>query len=420
MSRPITWQTIQGPDPAAALRPMESAQRSFSNMFSGLESALKERDAVDTANREAQGKKKTQSAIDALYAYQTPEAFEAANKDGTIDKMLTTFGKGIDKAQIRAIRDTRGSQLQEKAKSGWAYGNAALDEKEAPMIDGISGMLAKGDADSVAQATAAIGQLSNRGQAKMYPRLDARSQELLKRKWDLDDRNFSETERGWRKEDRDYLIKTTRPQQEEQARATLAATRASTRNSTLSGDRAAIEITEAQRTIAAREAEARKAGKLEGNRYKDGVYDASKLPEFLKNLEAAGVGAPGADGAEVRTRIAAEVKKINDQGGYPISAMTKDGKVFEGRVPLSMTHLFEVAMGADKPWFDIGDQNRQAEMFLESLNTSFKNSPVKDQRGRPVAGARNALLDDYLQYKAVQQESEENFRASMAASGKRR
>lgn len=117
MSRPITWQNISGPDPKAAMLPMALASQTLGNAFSGLK---------DTFNEYQTGVKdrNTNAALDALYSqFGTVEALDAGMKDGTVQRLLSSFGK-VDSEKLRGAPGERLTQLlgQHEAQDKYTTG----------------------------------------------------------------------------------------------------------------------------------------------------------------------------------------------------------------------------------------------------------------------------------------------------------
>lgn len=186
-NNPITWRTVQGPSLAEASRPLQIAQQTISSGFGTLADQLKTMETTDAANWDQIKKNNTNDFMNRLYAERGAEGFKALQDSGQLQQMLTNFGAQIDQAQARQALDTRLGTLQARDKAGWEYDNAALDNKEAPVVDQAKGLIAQGKLE---EAKPLIATLSTRNQSGLYTSLDARTQEELRR--DRDAKRF-----GW-------------------------------------------------------------------------------------------------------------------------------------------------------------------------------------------------------------------------------
>lgn len=180
MNGPITWRTVSGPSLADASRPLDSAQRMISTGFGAFDDALKQQSAIDEQNFKVQKENNTNAFLNRLYEAQGAEGMQALQASGELQKMLSGFGAQVDQTAARTALDTRLGTLQKRDQEGWAYQNAALDQKEAPDVDKAKALIAQGDINGADKITSA---LSTRAQASLYNAADAKTQELLQRKW---------------------------------------------------------------------------------------------------------------------------------------------------------------------------------------------------------------------------------------------
>jgi len=180
MNGPITWRTVSGPSLADASRPLDSAQRMITSGFGAFDDALKQQSAIDEQNFKVQKENNTNAFLNRLYQAQGAEGMQALQDSGELQKMLSGFGAQVDQTAARTALDTRLGTLQKRDQEGWAYQNAALDQKEAPVVDQAKGLIAQG---KIEEAGPVISSLSTRNQAQLYNSADAKTQELLERKW---------------------------------------------------------------------------------------------------------------------------------------------------------------------------------------------------------------------------------------------
>lgn len=177
MAQPITWRTVNAPSIADASRPLAFANLNLTQGFDALRSVLAQQEATDKANYTAQKDINTQALMNRIYAAGTPEQMAAAR--GEIAQSAEQFGAGqVDQAAIRTALDKRPGELQDRAVKTWAFENAALDQREAPTVDQVRGLIAQG---KTAEAAPLIAGLSSRNGATLFASLDQRQQEELRR-----------------------------------------------------------------------------------------------------------------------------------------------------------------------------------------------------------------------------------------------
>lgn len=179
MAEPITWRNVQGPSLADASRPLDAARLTINSGFDSISNLLKGTENIDAANWQQQKENNTQDFLNKIYAVQGAEGYKALQQSGELDRMIAANGAQIDRAAARAAMDGRLATLQQRDQANWAYNNAALDEKEAPLVNQVKGMLAQG---KTTEAIPLIATLSPRNGAAMYQSLDARQQLDIDRK----------------------------------------------------------------------------------------------------------------------------------------------------------------------------------------------------------------------------------------------
>lgn len=161
MAGPITWRTVNGPSLAEAGRPMESAQRSFDNAFTGLTDVLKQREAVDTTNWNQLKENNTQDFLNKLYSAQGAEGFKALQDSGELQRMLTANGAQIDRAAARSAMDGRLSVLQQRDKQAGEFSDWTTTREQRPIVNGIMTDIYRGNTDKAAATLASNPDLLN-------------------------------------------------------------------------------------------------------------------------------------------------------------------------------------------------------------------------------------------------------------------
>lgn len=123
---------------AAATAPLSLLNDSISKGLTSLTNTLdKYKEGQINANNEAYQ--------NTLAQYKTPEEFEAAMKAGIFDTARQGYGSWLDG---KVARDSVGdylSKLQQQQKENWAYQNADLAQRTAPVAERIQQMYASGD-----------------------------------------------------------------------------------------------------------------------------------------------------------------------------------------------------------------------------------------------------------------------------------
>ena len=187
---PITWRNVSGPSLTDAFRPMQTAQQSILGGLDSFNNVLQKQETVDRANWQQQKENNLNEFMNQIYAAKGPEAFKQMQDSGELGQMLAGYGAQIDQSAARRVMDTRLGDLQKREQATWDYNNAALDQKEAPVVDQVKGLIAQG---KLQEAKPLIESLSPRNQAGMFQSLDTRTQEELRR--DRDAKRF-----GWEAE----------------------------------------------------------------------------------------------------------------------------------------------------------------------------------------------------------------------------
>lgn len=396
MAGPITWRTVNGPSLAEASRPLAFAERSFDNAFDGLKDVVKQTEATDVANWNQVKENNTQDFLNKLYAVQGAEGFKALQDSGELDRMLAANGAQIDRAAARAAMDGRLSTLQQRDRQGWEFANAALDQKEAPVVDQVKGLLAQGNLEG---AKPLIAGLSARGQASMLGALDQRERQLI-------ERARGDTEFGWKGAE-EAQRQAMRP-------LALAEAQGKVDNIPLERDRIRAQINSSNASAAASnesvltsratrdriEAEAENArnlkklgAALDGNIYKEGVFKDADTVEIAKLMKDAGVAGTGGDAGDKRTKI---IDRINTLAKTGIEIKGPDGKPVT--VPLPLGAVKASILGAGNTLFSWNEG--YADSFEDNLKARMQavyNRPGAD--GKPMAA--NKAVDDYQNYLAI-------------------
>lgn len=402
MAQPITWQTINAPSFGEANRLMGLAQQSILGAFDGAKTALADSQAFDKELWKRQDQEATQDALGKIYQAQNLDQFNALNQSGVLDQGVAANGARIDRAAVNALRDGRVGTLQQRERQGWEFANAALDQKEAPVVDQVKGLLAQGD---LAGAKPLIAGLSARGQATMLGALDQRERQLI-------ERTRGDTEFGWKGAE-EAQKQAMRPLALAEAQGKVdniplqqAQLRAQTNSLNQSAAASRESVLTSQATRERIEAEAQKARELkqlgtalEGNIYKEGVFKDADAVEIAKLMKDTGVGGNSGDAGEKRTKI---IDRINTLAKTGIEVTGPDGKPVT--VPLPLGAVKASVLGSSNTLLSWNEG--YADSFEKNLKARMQ--AVYDKRGPDgKLMAANRAVDDYQNFLAIMRGSAE-------------
>lgn len=178
MSNPITWRNVQGPSLADAARPLALAEQSFGRAFDSLGGIIKGAEDTQAANVVAQKTANTQSFLNELAKFRTPEALEAARTDGSLDQIRAGYGNNIDQNIARSALDGRLDTLYKQTKTAAEYKDYALDREQAPVRDQVLAFAAQGNAAGAKAILEANPKLRNA--AEMYKAVVSGERDLTK------------------------------------------------------------------------------------------------------------------------------------------------------------------------------------------------------------------------------------------------
>lgn len=179
MATPITWQNVNGPSLADALRPMEAAQRSFNGAFEGIGGLVKSREKVNDDNWLNTKLNRTNAALNKITAFSSPEEYAAAQKAGLLQTLVE--GGQIDETAVRAAADSRLGVLQGRAEQGIRYDNMSRDQRESGIRDEIASMINSGNPALIAQGKQRLAEVQLRNEADLALAGNNASQQLVTR-----------------------------------------------------------------------------------------------------------------------------------------------------------------------------------------------------------------------------------------------
>jgi len=392
MPSPIRWDNVNGPALSEASRPLELARQTFSDAFGQLGGVLKEREALEASNWQNTKTNNTNSFLDAVARYRTPEELQAAQASGALDQLRAGYGNQIDATAARGAADQRLTQVMQQAKMNMEYQHMAADERTAPLADAFKAAALRGDTAAAQAAQAQYQQMGGRDLAGLVGFMDQRNQTVKERgrgdtrfEWE----GVQEKDRGRKLEadlrstDADIIYKRA------SAASAAASAQASLQNAATNAKQASLQerMTDYQIATGTQDRENAKlvgraqatknALKEAGNMYAGGVYDGSQAPDLMKEMVAAGIGD---DNAERQAMI----KRLSDLQRKGVMIKSPDGKssIKINDLPLSEVRAAllgskdQVMNGWNQGWANSFEENLKASLGAARLVKNAKGQDV--------------------------------------------
>ncbi len=163
---PITWKSVTAGSNADSARFLEGATASLNTGLDQLTGVLDRRQEEAQQNLTAERKLNTSEYRDRVDSFETVEALQAAQADGTLDAFRTGLGENVDAEAIRGVADSRVTDLRNMANAEYEYGQTKLTQELTPEIEGIKADIAadKPDEDVMARIEASSEDLTSLGQ----------------------------------------------------------------------------------------------------------------------------------------------------------------------------------------------------------------------------------------------------------------
>jgi hypothetical protein len=399
MAGPITWRTVNGPSLAEAGRPMESAQRSFDNAFTGLGGVLKQQEATDQANWNQIKENNTQDFLNKLYSAQGAEGFKALQDSGELDRMLAANGAQIDRAAARSALDGRLATLQQRDVAGINYKNTMDDAAQAPEVRRIS-MLTLTDPDAAAAELAAKPDL--RAAVQLAQGIDARKQTLTDRDrantrftWDTDAQKWKADDAAQKELLRPFEVQAAQSKLDTEAQQ-RAASRA---QAALAGAQATALTSKAEEDAAARRAAADRqilANALKDNPFANGVLNPGSSEELAKLANNTKLGSGGSP--EKLAKTMERLTKLANEG-IEITTRGPDGKPIKTKVPVPLDLAKAALLGSTDTLLSWNEG--YADTFEDTIRKRMTavTSVPSPNGGAPVAV--NPYVQGYSQYQRI-------------------
>jgi len=114
----ITWENVNAPSNADAMRGMESAQRGITLGLDRFGQMITNQEAVESARLGRVKNDNTQAFLDEVGKFRTPAELQAAQASGALDQMRARFGTEIDRTAARGAYDARNESLMAQTLAG--------------------------------------------------------------------------------------------------------------------------------------------------------------------------------------------------------------------------------------------------------------------------------------------------------------
>lgn len=163
MAGQITWRNVSGPSLADASRPLSAAQSTFNSAFNVLNRALGQRQEAASYARDKTIGDNTQTYLDQLAQYRTPEEMQAAQSSGAIASLLAGFGDQIDRGAVRGAADARLATLRDQTTKGNLFEDSQTERQWRPTAERLRTLASSGDADQIRAAREALSIYAGQG-----------------------------------------------------------------------------------------------------------------------------------------------------------------------------------------------------------------------------------------------------------------
>ena len=192
----ITWRNVSGSGSAAMAsvgsRLLEQSGNSINAGVEGIKGIFAEQFAREKADWERGKENNTNTLLDKLASYKTPEELAAAEQSGEIQALRSQFGQQIDSAAIRDAQGGLEQKLIERISAQNQYADDSLDRTQRGDVDAIKGMIAKRDFTG---ADAALERLELRNEAPLFEALQQGQRNQVEegyqdRRFNMDDKKF--------------------------------------------------------------------------------------------------------------------------------------------------------------------------------------------------------------------------------------
>lgn len=406
MGTPIRWDNVNGGGLSEASRPLDSAANLFQNAFSGLQDALKEREAIDAANQQNTVKNNTTAYLDAVANLGNPDAVRAAQgQGGSLAELRQKFGYQIDADKVRGAADQRVAALQDMAQKDILYRHSQLDEATSKDVQAFQMARMKGDK---AGMDAAMSSYMGKGGRDPTG--------LLKF---ADERDWLVNERGMKLENHQASMdQISNAIRHDKVMETISQTNANTQAQQVQ-QQGQFQTWQMNNGDADR-ASAKAAGQAvalknslreDGNLYAEGQYTGNNADELRKFLKDTNAGKGFLTDIGQADRQANVMKKLDQLAHDGIPLTDPDGKAVIDPTTKKPMVIHQLPMAAVKS--ALGSLNN--DFWTAGWNSGPANNleaALKERLGKAIVNkdgtVSNKALDDFRTFTAAVTKATEN------------
>ena len=140
----ITWRNVDAPSLGDPSRTMAAATQTFNTAFDGLGKLLQQEESRVDSNWNARKDYNTNTFLDRLAQFSTPEEAQAALASGELAGLRQSMGAQVDGTAVRNAQNSLVENLQRKATSNQTYLDQRLAVEERPIIGQATALMNQG------------------------------------------------------------------------------------------------------------------------------------------------------------------------------------------------------------------------------------------------------------------------------------
>lgn len=202
MATPITWRNVGRQNDSAAASLLRDSQASINAGLGGLQNLVRDRQALDTQNREVLRQNARQSFLDSLNQYQDVDAFNRDMESGAITRNLAALDartRGEVQEAVRAMPE----QLMNRQRQASEFADFRAQEAATPLYESLRASVLDG---SFKPESLTPEQQATLNQAGLYDDLLGFNQTTVRQRADQEFQDFARERERTAAEREDDLI----------------------------------------------------------------------------------------------------------------------------------------------------------------------------------------------------------------------
>lgn len=152
----ITWRNVEAGNQAGILGALNNAAQNIGNSFTGLQQTVRNMEIADKQAQDRQRETNTNAYLDALQRYGTPEALQAAQASGELNRLRASYGNAINSAAVRGAEDQLLATRRSQALAGRQFANQVAADDAAPILSRAQALALNGDIAGARELTATL------------------------------------------------------------------------------------------------------------------------------------------------------------------------------------------------------------------------------------------------------------------------